>query len=153
MKRKISLMIAAIILSFAVTAQNGAESNGKAARKQGKPVKEMTIEEKADKEVKKRTEQLGLTAEQQVKWREITLKQLATKEEQRKINEGPTTKEQRQEMMVERKKENKELEVSRNAILTPEQLEKWKTIQAEELAKKEERKEERKEDHKQMKKG
>jgi Spy/CpxP family protein refolding chaperone len=89
--------------------------------------KKLSAEERAVKQTEWMTEKLDLTGEQQVKVKEVNVKYAEQMESQRKANkEGAKKSKEEIKAQIKSLREAKNAELK--AILTPEQLEKLKTL-------------------------
>ncbi len=111
-----------------------------------KPVKTMSAQEKADKLVTRRTQELQLTADQQTQWKAALMNHLQKKETLKSKKDGPTTKEERKQLNKEQKDSQEQYQSAILEILNPEQEIKWAEIKEKQEAKIQEKKANKKED-------
>lgn len=136
-------MMMLTLLTFVTTvqAQELAPTN---AGDNKKPQKELSPEERADKLISRRTSELKLTAEQQKLWKEAYVKHLQEREAVKTKKDGPTTKEERQQLSKDAKASEARYQQEILNILDSEQETNWQVIQKQEEEKRQKRQEERK---------
>ncbi|MBX7052139.1 MAG: hypothetical protein K1X54_08900 [Flavobacteriales bacterium] len=140
MLKKLMMMLTLLAFALVVHAQ---EVTQPAADKK-KPQKELTHEERADKLISRHASELKLTSEQQTLWKAAHIKHLQEREVIKKKKEGPTTKEERQQLSQDAKASEERYEQEILNILDPQQETQWQAIKIREEEKKQKRQEEKK---------
>jgi periplasmic protein CpxP/Spy len=113
------LMIAAI---FTMTFAGAFAQRGQGSRQK----ESMTPEQRAEKMTMKMSDELGLSEDQKQKIYEINLENAEKRQAQREAMEEERNA-KRAEMQAQMKKQNEEIE----AVLTPEQKDKWQEVKKE----------------------
>lgn len=139
-------LVALVVVSFTAFAQEGI----------GKPDKEamgkLTPEQRTEKHLKKLTADLNLNANQQEQVKQILTEQgikreaFKAKREEYKANNLKPTPEEREALKSKMQEEKNAMDSKMKAILSPEQFEKWISIQEKKKEKMKARMEEKKEE-------
>ena len=122
MKNNILKFTLGLVLLFVVGITFGQTQTAPAKEQSSSPAKPMTNDERADKQLKKLTERLTLTNDQQPKVRAILMSSLQQEEADKKTANGDMAK--LKELNTKRDEKRK---IDIKAILTPKQLEIYNT--------------------------
>lgn len=137
MKRTILLMTAFLGLT---TLQSQAQSDSKTATKpatdkQAGQAKDISPEEQAERQTKRATADLGLTTDQQTKFKAFALERINTMRPIREKIRTTEDKAERKKLHDESKQVAEKFDANVKSILTAEQLPKWENRKDEALEK------------------
>ncbi len=127
--KKIILSLALVTgLTGLVKAQNGNDSKKHA---QEEKMQHKTPEEKAKMEANKAEKDLGLNAEQKMKWQNAALERISENAPLREKMKGSTTPEEREKLRSQMKLGKDKFDTNINSFLTSDQKTKWDNAQKE----------------------
>lgn len=139
-------LVALVVVSFTAFAQEGLGKPSKDA------MEKLTPEQRTEKHLKKLTADLNLNANQQEQVKQILTEQgikreaFKAKREEYKANNLKPTPEEREALKSKMQEEKNAMDSKMKAILSPEQFEKWISIQEKKKEKMKARMEEKKEE-------
>lgn len=120
MKKLILTLAAFSALTFTGVAQDNHKAPGTADQ-----AALMTPEQKAENDTKKATDKLGLTADQQAKFKVFALDRARSNKNLREKAKASTSKEEKQKYRAEAKANNDKFFANVNTILNADQQVKW----------------------------
>jgi hypothetical protein len=126
-------------LLFSIMGTQAQVSDADGMQHKSKPGKKMTKTERVEKQIDKRTKQLGLTPEQQHTWRLSMERYTARHEELKSRKNGPVNKEERRRISGEMRANQKQYDEEVLNLLDDAQRVKWAEIQKKEKQKREQR--------------
>ncbi len=142
MKEKITLLFFMLVGMVGVNAQS---VESKAEKSEARKAKTMTLEERVNQQVEKRTKQLELTPSQQAEWKKATMDYMTVRDDLKRKKDGPVDKEERKAIAAEMKTNQKKHEDIIMTILNPEQELVWEEIRKKEKERSQQRRAERSE--------
>jgi Spy/CpxP family protein refolding chaperone len=131
MKVKISLLLAML---FGMISMHGQMEINESKQGHGKS---LSAEQRAEKQTLKRSQQLSLSTDQQLKWKNVTMNFLESKEKLIEAKKIATSRDEKKRIGGEQKYNRENYERALLEILTPEQEVTWKEIKQKEAERRE----------------